>query len=719
LLAGEATIGYYNNFAFARIKINGTLDSSFGTNGLQAFKLAHYMAVARDILLDNDSIMVAGGTRDANYDFALLRVDATGALVSSFGTGGEVIGYYNSGRTLSVNAIAVQSVNGENKILYAGQVVKEYGYTDFGLTRFNADGSLDTSFGDQGIVVTDIGYGGNHDNAFAVSVQNINGVDKIVVAGVSLGSEYNDPSVAICRYNADGTPDESFGYLGQSTNWGFIASSMAVQNDGKVIVAGQSFSYDPAPPDFAMIRFKTDGSVDAAFGNNGVVTTDFSGYEDAATSITIQTGGKIILAGKAMNAGGTSDFAVARYGGTGAPDQGFGTNGKVVVDFNSNDDGASSVAVQADGKIVVAGWETVVNGSTYTNFALARFTSKGKPDLDFGNQGKVTTDFDGYDDAVTGLAIQNDGKIIAAGYTEKRPASTGPQTDFAIARYDINGAPDTTFGADKSGKVVTDAGFSEEIKACAWKNDRLYVGGNAVTIAGFAFPSYFGIAGVDKTSTISLPQLTISDVTVDEGDTAHLTVSIDQVSSSDITINYTTEDVTASGRGKNQDYKAGRGSVVIAAGQTTADISIATNPDNLTQEGSETFNVNLALSNQMAVLVSVGDNVGVVTINDIIPTVIAGAPADESIDNKTGADALSVKAFPNPSNNYFTLQLQSKLNTTVSLILMDASGRVVETMHGISANGTVNIGYSYSPGVYYVQVVQGSEKLTLKLIKQK
>lgn len=716
LLAGEANVAYYTNFAFARIKTDGTPDSSFGTNGLLAFKLGHYMAVARDILMDNDSIMVAGGTRDLTYDFALLRLDALGALVSSFGTGGEVIGYYSSGRSLTVNAIAVQTVNGENKILFAGQVVKEYGYTDFGLTRFNADGSLDTSFGDQGIVLTDFSYG-NDDNAVAVAVQNINGVDKIVVAGTSLGYEYNDPNVAVCRYNADGTPDESFGYLGQTTSWGFIATSMTIQNDGKILVAGQSFSYDPTPPDFALIRFKIDGNIDAAFGNNGVVTTDFSGYADVAKSIAIQTGGKIILAGKTMNAGGTSDFAMARYSSTGAVDQSFGTDGKVVLDFNSNDDEATSVAVQPDGKIVVAGWETVVNGSTYTNFAMARFTSKGKPDLDFGNQGKLTTDFNGYDDAATSIAIQNDGKIIAAGYAGKMPASTGYQNDLAVARYDINGVPDTTFSADKSGKVTTDAGFTEEIKASVWKNDRLYIGGNAVTIAGFAFPSYFGIAAVYKTSTISLPHLTINDVTVDEGDTAHLTVSIDQVSSSAVTVNYTTEDVTASGRGKNADYKAGRGSVVIPAGQTTAEISVATYADNLTQEGSETFHVNLALSNQMAGLVSIGDDVGLVTINDVILLMTPKAPADTDVEHTI--EHLSVKAYPNPSADRFTLQLQSKQSPPVSLTISDPSGRIIETRTGLSANSSIEIGANYRPGVYYAYVVQGAEKFTVKLIKQK
>jgi len=208
------------------------------------------------------------------------------------------------------------------------------------------------------------------------------------------------------------------------SDYGF---SVALQPDGKIVVAGY------AGGDFALARYNSDGALDTSFGSGGKVTTDFGGsYHPDGFSVALQPDGKIVVAGYA---GG--DFALARYNSDGALDTSFGSGGKVTTDFGGSDAGYS-VALQPDGKIVVAGYAGL-------DFALARYNSDGALDTSFGTGGKVTTDFSGGRDVGYSVALQPDGKIVVAGYAG---------VDFALARYNSDGALDTSFGS--GGKVTTD-----------------------------------------------------------------------------------------------------------------------------------------------------------------------------------------------------------------------------------------------------------------------
>jgi uncharacterized delta-60 repeat protein len=173
---------------------------------------------------------------------------------------------------------------------------------------------------------------------------------------------------------------------------------------------------------------ESSGALDASFGANGKVTTDFASVFDQALSIAPQPDGKIVAAGAAWSGAGY-DFALARYNRDGLPDDSFGVNGKVTTDFAGSTDMALSVAAQPDGKIVAAGFASV-SGAGF-NFALARYNRDGSLDDSFGVAGKVTTDFAGYIDQARSVALQPDGKIVAAGYA----AINGAQ-DFALARYE-------------------------------------------------------------------------------------------------------------------------------------------------------------------------------------------------------------------------------------------------------------------------------------------
>ncbi|RNL73939.1 hypothetical protein EBF04_29975 [Streptomyces sp. I6] len=219
-----------------------------------------------------------------------------------------------------------------------------------------------------------------------------------------------------------------------------------LQADGKIVAAG--FSTAGGTSDFALARYDTNGTLDAAFGTGGLVTTDFGpGSFDQASGVAVQADGKIVAAGLS-DTGGLGDFALARYNTNGTLDAAFGTGGLVTTDFGGSTDQAFGVVLQADGKIVAAGSSTT--GGT-DDFALARYDTNGTLDATFGTGGLVTTDFGpGSFDQAFGVAVQADGKIVAAGLSD-----TGGTDDFALARYE-NGAavPSLTIGKQRMGSFV-------------------------------------------------------------------------------------------------------------------------------------------------------------------------------------------------------------------------------------------------------------------------
>jgi uncharacterized delta-60 repeat protein len=286
---------------------------------------------------------------------------------------------------------------------------------DFTLARYSSDGSLDTTFDSDGLVATDFG-GIDYGRGIALQTDG-----KIVAAGfINIGSGYD---FALSRYHSNGTLDATFSFDGTVTTDIFAgredyAFSVALQADGKILVAGKS--YNGVSYDFALVRYKADGTVDSNFaiaeGYNGKITTNISG-DDGAFSIAVQSDGKIVVAGYS-----NGNFAVVRYNSNGSLDTSFDIDGKLTTDLGGNDTGLS-VALQPDGKILVAG---VSNG----NFAVVRYNSNGSLDTSFDGDGKLTTDLGGTDQG-NSVELQSDGKIIVAG-------SSG--SSFGVVRYNSNGS---------------------------------------------------------------------------------------------------------------------------------------------------------------------------------------------------------------------------------------------------------------------------------------
>src|SRR5262249_46861010 len=285
------------------------------------------------------------------------------------------------------------------------------GVSSFALVRYNADGSLDTTFGTGGKVVT-----ASLGDAFALSIRSDG---KLVVAG---GRTQSPSTFVLARYNSDGSLDTTFGSGGTvvRTDFSGLYAALVLQPDGKIVVAGGN-------GDFVLARYNDDGSLDTTFGSGGTLTTDFSGRDDEPYALAIQSDGKIVAAGRTTTTSGTvlSDFALARYNSDGSLDMTFATGGKVTTTFPSPfPGGAYALALQPDGKIVAAGGGFLVE----SGIRLARYNSDGSLDITFGVGGKVGL----YDPDAKAVALQPDGKIVVATYPFV--------SDVGLVRYNNDGS---------------------------------------------------------------------------------------------------------------------------------------------------------------------------------------------------------------------------------------------------------------------------------------
>ncbi|MCP4346072.1 MAG: hypothetical protein GY795_11180 [Desulfobacterales bacterium] len=378
---------------------DGDPDTSFGFKGLVTSTFGTTDDIGYDIVIQPDSkIVVAGESVDHNSekDFALVRYTKSGGLDYYFGDSGKItadFGGNDAGR-----AVAVQP---DGKIVVAG-----YSETDgdFALVRYTDNGDLDNTFGIGGKVTASLG---NYDMCFDIAVQPDG---KIVATGTSSGSNQD---IAVARYNSDGTPDTGFGSDGATVTpigtGDDSGQALILRLDGKIIVTG--YSDNGSDKDFAAVQYNTDGTLDTGFGTGGKVTAPIGSGDDLCYAGAIQPDGKIVLAGYSHN-GSDYDFAAVRYNSDGSPDTGFGTDGKVTARIGTGDDFAYAVTIQSDGKIVIAGKSH--NGSDY-DFATVRFNIDGTPDTEFGTDSRVITAIENYDGGGFGVAVQQDGNIVVAG----------------------------------------------------------------------------------------------------------------------------------------------------------------------------------------------------------------------------------------------------------------------------------------------------------------
>jgi uncharacterized delta-60 repeat protein len=400
----------------------GSLDPSFSSNGRASVDFGTTYAGAEAIAVgQHGSILLVGGVDQSGPDeqLAMARFTASGEPDVTFGggDGAELYPYVQY-----AYGVALQ---GEGKIVVVAPDVVSPGNINWTIARFDPAGLPDASFGGgDGIVTTDFGLEAAGPADVAIQPDG-----NIVVAGSKtvMGDTYR---IVVARYTTDGSLDPNFGVGGIATariGLSAMASGLALAGNGKIVVAGRT-QLRGGGQDFCAARFRPDGTLDVRFSGDGKVTTDLGGSFDPASDVAIQQDGRIVVVGQA---GGTAtkspDFGIVRYLPGGVLDRSFSGDGKVRTDFEDEEDWAGGVAIQGNGKIVVGGY---AYNKGWPDFALARYRVDGRLDLSFGRLGLRRTDFAGRDDFANDVALQADGRIVAAGRVH---GSSG--YDAGVARY--------------------------------------------------------------------------------------------------------------------------------------------------------------------------------------------------------------------------------------------------------------------------------------------
>jgi uncharacterized delta-60 repeat protein len=412
----------------------------------------------------------------------LAQAAKSGDLDRSFGKDGIATTGIRGG--VKGRSVAVDS---HDRIVVAGGPVPFANPSDdFVLTRYTQDGSLDRSFGGDGTVRTDFGHS---ETAEGVAVDS---PDRVIAVGESWnGTGPHAPDAVLARYQPDGQLDPAFGGDGRvRTLIGYQsgANAVAVDAQGRIVIAGWSFRQTPPYDEFFTIaRYETDGSLDPSFGTGGKVRTSFGipgQWDSSALAVAIDSQGRIVATGVSEASDGSerSRSAMARFRPNGALDTSFSGNGKLTPPTGGG------LAIDSQDRIMVSGARGT---QPDLDFALFRYTD-GTRDRSFGAHGTVRTDFRGGDDYSSAVAIDPRGRIVAGGAGGR---------GFALARYKADGSLDPSFS--RNGKVTIDVGRSA---SSPWRRvgasfpdglaldsqDRIIAAGTARDPRGFAVARFIG-----------------------------------------------------------------------------------------------------------------------------------------------------------------------------------------------------------------------------------
>ena len=444
----------------------------------------------------------------------------SGGLDTSFGTGGFVTTNFGLGPNFQNygQSIAIQT---DGKIVMGGYIFdNSSGGTStnhFALARYNTDGSLDTSFGTLGYVVTPNFASGSNDQGFSIGIQSDG---KILMCGQTtasstLASPYN---FVLARYNTNGTLDTTsfgggLGYV--ITNFSLInsqylqstANSLVIQPDGKIVLGGTAYNSSLGANGFALARYNTNGTLDTTtFGppaNPGIVVTGpfVSTYNSAGFSVALQSNSYIILGGQTFD-GSVYNLCILTYDTFGTLDPTFGTGGVYKLNISGLYSAVTSVKVQTNDYIVFGVTVSDPTGIVPTYWLLGRLDTTGTLDPLFGTggTGTVSTTLTSPSTlAANSVAIQTDGKIVVGGTYNLNSSAA---VSFALARYTTDGTLDSSFGSAGTGLILTDLiappaeeyGYSLAIQT----DGKILLGGygginnDSVTDIDFILARYFG-----------------------------------------------------------------------------------------------------------------------------------------------------------------------------------------------------------------------------------
>ncbi|MBI2083712.1 MAG: hypothetical protein HYT76_09155 [Deltaproteobacteria bacterium] len=642
---------------------------------------------------------------------------APGDLDPLFGTEGLVHTTFTGSDTrgFPVEEIALQS---DGKIVVVGTVSRTVGcfndgngwiWKDMAVARFNADGTLDTTFGDQGKVTLNFGEPELKQNGTQCSVTSgrssiatgvvIQDDGKIIVGGfVDVQVDLYE-NFAVARLNTDGTLDNSFGASGLVTDsfsgakmptnvnqhklndgrWN-QAYDLAFQPDGKILLVGWT-NYSPAGT-YAFARLNEDGKLDTTFSGDGRAIFAFSSTNEIATAVTLQPDGKIVGVGGGDSNGNGIDYHLIRLLSDGKPDLSFDSDGSVYIDINNQSyDVPKDVVIQSDGKIVVMG---SYSGGGMQGISLARLGDDGGLDSSFDSDGIVKTPKVAEILSGNAVTLQPDGKILVAGRFD---ADSPQQDDFLLFRYNSDGSLDPTFSGD--GKVRTDfvwegSSKGDDGRAIVFQGDGgILVAGLSVSVVNVG-PS--GSPSLAKYRS-GLYELSVDDISAIETDSVFddigpetFTVTLSTARSMAVTVDYEIRDGSTTA---GDDYIAEgavlTGTVSFAPGETSKTVSVWISGD-LLVEGEESFEIELS--------------------NPVNATIVDSIGSGTIIDNDSGPEIrVNDIAIPEPgeggqATGTFTITLSRPSEQTVTVDYNEDYNDAVPGVDFESFNGTV----TFDPG---------------------
>lgn len=453
------TLACVSTAAPATVGQPGTLDPTWApTSPLGAGKLVTPMTTGTDralasALQTDGKLLLAGYCPNPNRnDYCVVRYNTDGSLDTSFNGTGKLL-FSMGADDDQGNAMAIQV---DGKILITGACVMANSEYDFCTARLNSDGLFDTTFGDNGRVITPTGGSGanfgNHARTIAIQTVAPN-AGKIVVGGTCALATDANQRLCAARYHANGTLDSTFNGTGVfvepvHTDGQILTMSMALQADDKIVFARACNNFT----DFCTIRYTANGVLDTTFNGTGRVQTDFSSAGDLVTSVKIQSDQKILVSGGCDNSEPTVadngsrrryDFCIVRYNSNGSLDTTYNGNGKVLSPISPAVDVINTSALQSDGKLLVAGYCGL---SSKLQFCIARYTTSGALDTTFNTTGfNVFSVTPGIGDVARTMNVQADGRIVLAG-----DCFVGSDIEFCAARLDGD-PPVSTCAVDLDG----------------------------------------------------------------------------------------------------------------------------------------------------------------------------------------------------------------------------------------------------------------------------